>query len=317
MMSIALADLSMGHHQFWYQVSQNGIGQNETVPVTIFKGRLPGPTLLVTAGIHGDELNSILVAQQLTRNWLGKVHMGAIVVMPMLNPNGILHHSRHYHPSDPDTPPTNLNLHFPGRADGHVAERYCASLWRFIESLSPDYCLDLHTHSKGMAYPLFIYVDAKVPEALSMARLIQPDMILNDNGGKGVLETMLNAQQVPSITVEVGAGKRHQPELVERAVNGIMSVAKHLCITTQSPYIEKVAIQEGDTFTDIRAVYGGMVEARVALGQRVAKGDLVCEQFNCFGQLQHAYVAPTAGIIASVLEDPMREPGTLLVRILS
>ncbi|WP_087023949.1 succinylglutamate desuccinylase/aspartoacylase family protein [Thaumasiovibrio subtropicus] len=314
--NIDLATLPMGHHQCWIPLVQNGIGNWTKVPATIFKSRIPGPTLLITAGIHGDELNSVVTAQRIAREWQGKVTSGCVVILPLLNPNGMLRHSRHFHTADGDLAPYNLNRGFPGNAEGTLPERYCAALWKLIQGIKADYCLDLHTQTKGMAYPLFIYADKSIPECASIATLIQADMLLDDLGQIGVFETEMNRAGIPTLTLEIGAGKRHQPHLVTRAVEGISRVAAHLGLMHQTTSSPLIPAQSGNAVTDVRAVKGGFALGRVEIGDNISAGQILFEQFDSFGNLIETYCAPIAGIVASIAEDPMREPGGLLVRIL-
>jgi uncharacterized protein len=59
-------DLAAGQlHRFWFRVSDTSIGQGWYVPVLVMKGGKDGPRLLLTAGIHGDEMNGISVIHRL------------------------------------------------------------------------------------------------------------------------------------------------------------------------------------------------------------------------------------------------------------
>ena len=53
-------DIATGSTQrFWFRAGMSPVGQPWLVPVVVVKGAGPGPRLLLTAGIHGDELNGI------------------------------------------------------------------------------------------------------------------------------------------------------------------------------------------------------------------------------------------------------------------
>ena len=59
-------DIAAGSVQrFWFRAGMSPVGQPWLVPVVVIKGAQPGPRLLLTAGIHGDELNGIAVLHRL------------------------------------------------------------------------------------------------------------------------------------------------------------------------------------------------------------------------------------------------------------
>ena len=66
----------------------------------------------------------------------------------------------------------------------------------------------------------------------------------------------------------------------------------------------------------VRATMGGFALPKVEIGDRVEMGQLVAVQYDSFGDEIQRYHAPTSGYVLSVNLDPMREPGTLLVRLI-
>ncbi|RMF17547.1 MAG: hypothetical protein D6758_06185, partial [Gammaproteobacteria bacterium] len=83
-----------------------------SMPVTVLHGRRPGPTLLLTAAIHGDELNGIeIIRRVLNAKWIRPLH-GTVVAIPIVNVFGVLQRSRYL----PDR--RDLNRCFPGSEKG-------------------------------------------------------------------------------------------------------------------------------------------------------------------------------------------------------
>ena len=87
------------------------------VPVIIERSKKPGPTILFTAGIHGDEINGVDIVRQLIATKINKPKRGTIICMPILNVFGFLNSSRNF----PDG--RDLNRVFPGSASGSLASR--------------------------------------------------------------------------------------------------------------------------------------------------------------------------------------------------
>ncbi|GAL36686.1 predicted deacylase [Vibrio maritimus] len=149
-----------------------------------------------------------------------------------------------------------------------------------------------------------------------MARLIKPDVILNDPGDAGVLETVWNSSGVPSITIEVGMGKITQPELIERTVDGVRQIlTRHGLMKGSAPEVLPCAV-EGQSITTVRARQGGFVIPQVELLQKVDADQLVATQYDAFGQVLDQYYAPHEGTVLSYNVDSLRDPGALVVRLI-
>ncbi|MBY6198327.1 succinylglutamate desuccinylase/aspartoacylase family protein [Vibrio hangzhouensis] len=314
--SLDVAALSSGTHKFWFQVSTNAMGMPIQLPVVVVKAEKSGPKLVVTAGVHGDELNGILTAHKLIRCIEQGLDSGVITIVPSVNIPGILSHSRDFNSSDPDASPANLNRFFPGNPEGDAANRYLDSLWSRLLKPNADIAIDLHTQTRGATYPLYVFADFRLDTSLEMARLIEPDAILNDPGDAGVLETVWNSSGIPSITIEVGMGKITQPELIDRTVEGIQRILiQHGFVRGTKPEVESCSI-EGQEVVTIRARQGGFVLPQVDLLQPVKEGDLVAKQFDSFGQLMDSYYAPIDATVLSYNVDSLRDPGALVVRLI-
>lgn len=309
-------DLAPGHHQFWFQAGTNALAQPQLLPVSVLKGEMDGPRVMITAGVHGDELNGVLAAHEMIRSLQAKSIKGTITVVSMINTTGMLRHSRDFFSSDPDASPTNLNRFFPGNPQGDAAHRFIDCVWTKLLRPNADCAIDLHTQTSGAVYPLYVFADFRLPEALQMARLMNADCILDDPGDAGVLETVWNNSGIPSITVEVGMGKITQPDLINRAVEGMQNILKFVGMLEGEPQAASAECMEGRSIVSIRAHQGGLVLPEVELLSEVTEGTVVAKQYNAFGDLIDTYTAPQAGKVLSYNVDAMREPGALVVRLL-
>ncbi len=73
--------LSAGEHKFWFAVATDAIGHPQTLAVRVFKGKKPGKRIMITAGVHGDEQNGILTAQQLARALVDLDLIGTVTIV--------------------------------------------------------------------------------------------------------------------------------------------------------------------------------------------------------------------------------------------
>ena len=92
-------------------------------------------TIIINAGIHGNEIASQLAALRLKK---AEVNGGRLVIIPRANPKAITAGKRN-HPDD-----QLLNRSFPGKIGGSPAENRAAEIFKLIEKFSPDLMLDLH-----------------------------------------------------------------------------------------------------------------------------------------------------------------------------
>ncbi|MGD1470972.1 succinylglutamate desuccinylase/aspartoacylase family protein [Vibrio harveyi] len=313
--SLDVKDLPAGEHKFWFRIATNALSQWQHLPVLVFKGEKPGKKIIITAGVHGDEYNGVLAAQKTARELIGKDIAGTVTVVPTINLTGMLNHSRDFFSADPDASPANLNRFFPGDANGNEANRFLFALWNNLLKPNAELAIDLHTQTTGAAYPLYVFADFRIEQSLEMARLINPDVILNDPGDAGVLETVWNNSGIPSITIEVGMGRYTEQELIDRTVTGIFNIlARHDVVTGE--VVEITPCLEGKDIISIRAELGGFVLPQVKMMDKVEQGQLVAIQYDSFGDETQRYTAPTEGTVLSHNIESIRAPGSLVVRLI-
>ncbi len=109
------------------------------VPIGVIAGG-PGPTALVTAGVHGDEYEGLVIARRLLRDLDPEQVKGRIIVMPAVNLPAVRAAAR-VSPIDGG----NMNRAFPGGTGGPTA-----LIADFIERrLLPEVDVAVDLHSGG------------------------------------------------------------------------------------------------------------------------------------------------------------------------
>ncbi len=307
--------LTAGEHILNFAVATNAIGQWQHLPVRVFKGETDGCRVMITAGVHGDEQNGIMTAMKVAQRLVDQKIAGCVTIVPTINLTGILNHSRDFFAVDPDTSPSNLNRYFPGKADGNEVERYLTSLWNNLLLPNADLAIDLHTQTTGTCYPLYIFADYRIEQSKEMAKLMNADVILDDPGDNGVLETAWNTHNVPSITVEVGSGRYFEAELVERAVDGVMNILKSKNVIAGEAEVTASPL-EGTKTISIKALQGGFIDPQVKMMQEVEEGELLAIQYDALGIELTRYYAPESGTVLSHNLETLRAPGSLVVRLI-
>lgn len=305
-------------HRFYFRAGDQNTGQGWYVPVMVLSGAKPGPRLLLTAAIHGDELNGVAVIHRLFAEIDPKTLAGTLVAVPGMNTPGMIAHNRNLPYSNDGGGGVNLNRIMPGNPDSDdFGAFYAGRLWSNVLARGADRAIDLHTQSRGTVYPMYAFADPTVPAARRMADLVRPDMIKLDPGQKGTLETALNEAGIPAITLELGAPKVFQRDMIARGVEGVKNVMRDMGMLEGAPKLEGPAPYVGNQAVSVRARRGGIANVLVSIGDEVKAGQPVATISDPFGRVTDRYAAPIAGRVVSIGDDPLREPGGLLVRVLT
>ena len=312
-----VGDLPAGQIQrFWFRAGDNALAQAWLVPVIVIKGARPGPKLLLTAGIHGDELNGIDVIHKLAGTIDPAVLSGTLVMVPGLNTPGLLQGTREWTPNDSRSSP-NLNRVMPGEdgaANGSGGiDDYAGRLWSRLMRPNADQAVDLHTQSRGTAYVLYAF--ASTPRARVMAELMAPDIIKLDQGEKGTVENEMERAGVPAITLELGTPEVFDPVMVARGVAGITNLMREMHMLAGPVAAKSAATFTGNRLEVVRAPRAGFAHLLVPLGSLVTKGQPIATISDAFGRVTDTIAAPVGGRINTSFTDPRRERGGMIVRI--
>jgi len=117
----------------------------------VIKGAEPGPHLLITGGVHGDEFEPIAAIRKLQAAIGETLQKGQLTLVPCVNEEAFLLGRRCA------ADELDLARTCPGRADGSATEQVAAALSELIRD--SDYYIDLHTGGTEFAVvPLAGYV---------------------------------------------------------------------------------------------------------------------------------------------------------------
>jgi uncharacterized protein len=307
-------------YRFWFRGMDTNVGQTWHVPVIVSRGKEAGPRLLLNSGVHGDELNGVRVVQLVMASLDPQKLKGTVIGIPGLNIPGMIHGNRSYIMSDDGGSSANLNRVMPGdEAKGDATNRFAGRVWQKLWMGNVDYVIDLHSQTRGTAYPTFIYADPRNEKVKMLAETLAPDIIKYDSGEKGSVETEFVRANIPAVTFEIGRAGVWQQDLIDRSVLGIHRVMSALKMTDE-PSASKLQVLPksflGNENTSLRATAGGFVEYKVGLLDVVVKDQLLARQMNAFGEMVAEYKAPHDGKVLSVGDEPVREPGALIVRLI-
>ncbi len=109
-----------------------------TIPVHVFEGERSGPTVIVQAGIHGDEVAGVHALCEMLEAGF-QPDSGRVLVIPVMNPGAYRARQR--------TAPAGLDMNrcFPGRHDDPALENHLAKKFMdLVEAEQPALVMTLH-----------------------------------------------------------------------------------------------------------------------------------------------------------------------------
>ncbi|MFC3476605.1 succinylglutamate desuccinylase/aspartoacylase family protein [Halobacterium litoreum] len=294
-----------------YSISETYLGDPVRVPVSIVNGEHPGPTVFLTAAIHGDELNGIAVVREVAHEWAHTNLHGTLVCMPVVNVPGFMAQQRYLPVYDRD-----LNRSFPGKEGSTSAKRMADQIFRnFVEPC--DYGVDFHTSTRGRTNMLHARADMSDDAAARLARSFGTNVIIDSDGSSGTLRREATEAGVPTVTVEMGEAHRFQRPLIDRALDGVASVLAEYELYPSEPvnWPGWRTIVTSDQKTWLRADAGGLVDMHYERGELVREGDTICTISNPFKTDVVRVTAPFTGLLVGALENPVVYPGNPLCHL--
>ena len=270
------------------------------MPVFVARGSLPGPTLCLTAGVHGDELNGVEVARRAFARSDPQKLRGTLIALPAINAAGVRTGSRFL--SDR----RDLNRAFPGRAGGSVAAVIAHAVFTNVLHHC-DALVDLHTASNNRANLPQIRADLSDPEIRELAIHFGLGIVVGGSGPDGSLRREAVKMGVPSIIYEAGEPYRFQEQEIDRGVRGVESVMAYLDMTDDADQeIPDARVYEKSRWVRAARGEGGFFFPTAELGDAVTTGDALGIIVDPLTDEKYEVIAPMPGeIIGMAVAQPV------------
>lgn len=284
----------------WLEVAGRADGSAWQLPFLYVTGQQPGPTLIVTAAVHGDEYEGVetipLVFQQVQPAAL----RGTLVMVPVCNMPA-------YETVQRSSPIDGLNLArvFPGDANGTITQRI--AYWIKEKLLAhADFYIDLHSGGVAATIPALIgYIrdagklgQASLAGAIAFGAPVLWGHPLPIAPGRTV--SAATDLGVPSLYTEAPGGGYAQPDDLACFTQGVLNVMKHLKMLDGAPQPRPMThhlVGDGDLDSVIDADIAGYFRAEVELLTAVKAGQRLGIVQDFFGQVLQEVVADQDGIV--------------------
>ncbi len=276
------------------------------VPIAVIAGG-SGPTVLLTAGTHGDEYEGQIILRHLMREVDPADVNGRLIIMPALNYPAVLDHAR-ISPLDDG----NLNRVFPGDPNGTPT----LAIADYVSSTILPMCdagLDLHSGGFTMEFIPCAFLRNGGDQELKARKLAITEafgapltVVVPGGPGLGSLLASADAQGVAMLATELGGCGTVDLDALEIGRQGVNRVLRHLgVVDTGSSGSDAPAthfVQMPGPRYHVYAPVNGLFEPYVELGDDVVAG----QKAGC--------LHPRDNPDANAVEVEFESDGTVLTR---
>lgn len=247
----------------------------------VIAGRRPGPRLLVTGGVHGDEFEPMAAIRRLAREISPDELSGRLTLVPVVNEAAFRRGQR---TGDDDL---DLARTCPGDDAGTITQQVAAALSRLIRDT--DFYVDLHTGGTRLSvWPLVGYMLHPNFQVLDWQRRLArafglPLIWGTDPNLNGRSLSVARDANIPSLYAEYLGGGGCDPAGVQAYVDGCRRVLREIGMVAAAPplaidaasvlTVEDQRVGSGHMQVNLPAPQDGFFEPAVKLGQRVRRGE--------------------------------------------
>ena len=276
------------------------------VPAIALRGARPGPTLLVTAGVHGAEYASIEAAYRLATLDPSELS-GTLVVLPIVNRPAYRVRAIYGNPIDGK----NLNRQFPGDPAGSFAPRlahWLTDAW----VRHADAYLDLHGGDLNEALTPFVLYARGDERARALAEAFGIPYVIS-SASAGHSYAAAAALGVPAVLAEAGGQGLFPEHDVLTLVDGARRAMRHLGMLVGAPTPRPTVPIE--RFVVLTSDHEGRWYPRVRLDARVEAGQPLGEIRDLLGNVTQEVMAPVSGTVLYYVATLAIDRGDPLVGI--
>ncbi|MCZ4317672.1 succinylglutamate desuccinylase/aspartoacylase family protein [Aequorivita viscosa] len=280
------------------------------IPIIIERSKIPGPTVLITAAIHGDEINGVEIVRQLIARKLNKPKRGTIICIPILNVFGFLNGDRSF----PDG--RDLNRVFPGTKTGSLASRVA---YHFTKKVLPhaDYCLDFHTGGASRFNAAQIRIKPGDERLLALAKVFNAPFTVYSNTIEKSYRKTCQKMGIPVLLFEGGKSRESNKQIAREGVDGILRFLEHLDMlgtrhAAPEPNTKTVIIEKSKW---IRAYRSGLLHVKIDCNKHVEKGEFLATITDPYGKMRFKVTSPNEGYIINVNQSPIVNQGDAIFHI--
>lgn len=277
------------------------------IPVFVYRAEEPGPSVLFSAGLHGDEINGVEIVRNILDKNLNHVSKGMVICVPIINIFGFLFFSR-YVPDGKD-----VNRSFPGSANGSLASKVAYTVMHHIVPYI-DFGIDFHTGgAQRTNYPQ-IRGDFQDPETKKLCDSTHAPFLIHSGmiPGSFRMEAFEKGKRI--IVYEGGESLRFDKFSINEGVNCAHRMLHTLGMSSQipEPCLSSILINDKTWF---RCPDSGMWIPTINYGDLVESGQSMGFVTSPFGDFKSEVIADRTGYILGLNNQAVVNKGDALIHL--
>lgn len=276
------------------------------LPVRVIRGKEDGPVLLLTGGLHGDEINGIEIVRRMISKHLANMDKGTVIGIPLVNIYGFIQSAR----GVPDG--KDINRSFPGSKNGSLAKLVAYTM---MNQIIPqiDVGLDFHTGGASRANLPQVRCTFDDPYNLQVAKAFGPPLILHSPLIDKSFRKAAYKKGKKILVFETGEAHRLDQAGIQEGINGILRVMKFLGMRKDAPVGYTSEVYRKSHW--LRARYAGLFHPVVELGDHIKKRQLVGKITDPFGFESFKVVSSSEGRVIGLNNSPVVHKGDAIMHI--
>jgi len=286
--------------------------QPVTMHVHVRRGRQAGPALLLTAGLHGDELIGVEILRRLLQTRNLRSIKGTLIVVPVVCMPAFLARNRYL----PDR--RDLNRLFPGSPEGSLGSSLAHA---FVREIVPNatHSIDFHGGAVGRPNLPQIRVSPGDGVASDLARAFAPPVVIETGLREGSLRAFLKGKGIPALLFEGGEAFRISEEAVRVGLRGVYGVMRRLGMLPSLKSDEKASAATlfARSTSWVRAPQGGLFIPETDLGKAVQAGTRLGTIADPFGRYETTIHSEVEGLVIGISREAHADEGDALFHLAS
>ena len=289
------------------------------LPFLYVTGKEAGPTLVVVAGVHGDEYEGVeAIARVFGQVDPGDLR-GTLLMVPVCNLPA-------YEAGTRSSPIDGLNLArvLPGKAEGSLTERIGYWLTEKLMAAG-DLFIDLHSGGVALNIPTSIYYclidNEQGRKTREAAFAFGAPVIIGSDASKGVWGCSFRTtwdRGIPGIFTEGPGGGRTRPEDVHCYAQGVINVMRQMKMLAGVPEPQPTThhlVGDGQPGGGYLASVAGYFRSDVAPLDHVTVGQMMGAIQGFDGSELQTFVAQREGYVSMLRAVPRVSEGDAVISI--
>ncbi len=280
---------------------------NIDLPVHVYRAEKEGPVLLLTGGLHGDELNGVEIVRRMVFKKMLMPEKGSVIALPLVNVYGFIQNVRGL----PDG--KDINRSFPGVKGGSLARLLAYTL---MNDIIPkiDYGIDFHTGGAARANFPQIRCTLDIDKNRELAEAFAPPCVVNSSLIDKSFRKASHKKGKHILVFETGESTRFDDAGIQEGINGTLRLMKYLGMKNEAPEADhKTEIFKKTTW--VRAKYAGLFQPKIELGDKVTKKQLLGHITDPYGNERFKCRCPNNGRIIGLNYAPVVHKGDALLHL--